>query len=260
MRCRTNQGSTIAIDALPNSDAAVAVRYSGSVVLEVTIRVCNLDAASRSRALQIGPRRTSLLPGPGWPVGSTCCQDRRGEDQSTCGRVRRPDLAAESSFWAGDGDGTVDATDKDDWQMVRVDGRSRVGVQLAPDDVPPDWPEGSPQHIDLDLWVEDFEAAHQRVMGLGARASSRARLVRTRPMTFRSTPTRPVTRSACAGTSRVSGAAPGSASLGEPDRHGIADWLPSTLRKSALTGSLCVPSPSAINEVSNGWPSRCRRP
>jgi len=77
------------------------------------------------------------------------------------------DLAAESRFWAGVLDGTVDADD--DWHMVRVDGRSRVGVQLAPNHVPPDWPDGSPQQIHLDLWVEDFEAAHQRVMGLGAR-------------------------------------------------------------------------------------------
>jgi len=77
------------------------------------------------------------------------------------------DLDAESSFWAGVLDGTIDADD--DWHMVRVDGQSRVGVQLAPNHVPPEWPDGSPQQIHLDLWVEDFEAAHERVMGLGAR-------------------------------------------------------------------------------------------
>jgi hypothetical protein len=77
------------------------------------------------------------------------------------------DLAAESSFWAAVLDGTVDA--EDDWHMVMVAGEPRVGVQLAPNHVPPDWPDGTPpQQIHLDLWVEDFEPAHERVMSLGA--------------------------------------------------------------------------------------------
>ena len=77
------------------------------------------------------------------------------------------DLAAESSFWAGVLDGTVDA--EDDWHMVLVDGAPRGGVQLAPDHIPPDWPDGTPQQqIHLDLWVEDFATAHDRVMSLGA--------------------------------------------------------------------------------------------
>jgi len=77
------------------------------------------------------------------------------------------DLAAESSFWAGVLDGTVDA--EDDWHMVLVDGAPRVGVQLAPDHVPPDWPDGTPpQQLHLDLWVEDFATAHDRVISLGA--------------------------------------------------------------------------------------------
>ena len=63
---------------------------------------------------------------------------------------------------------TVDA--EDDWHMVMVDGAPRVGVQLAPDHVPPDWPDGTPpQQIHLDLWVEDFGTAHERVISLGAR-------------------------------------------------------------------------------------------
>jgi predicted enzyme related to lactoylglutathione lyase len=83
------------------------------------------------------------------------------------------DLATESSFWAGVLDGTVDA--EDDWHMVMVDGAPRVGVQLAPNHVPPDWPDGTPpQQIHLDLWVEDFVAAHDRVMSLGARVLKRA--------------------------------------------------------------------------------------
>ena len=78
------------------------------------------------------------------------------------------DLAAESAFWAGVLDGTVDA--EDDWHMVLVDGRPRVGVQHAPTHVPPDWPDGPPpQQIHLDLWVDDAAGAHERVLALGAR-------------------------------------------------------------------------------------------
>jgi predicted enzyme related to lactoylglutathione lyase len=78
------------------------------------------------------------------------------------------DLAAESSFWAGVLKGTVDT--EDDWHMVIVDGEPRVGVQLAPNHVAPDWPDGTPQQqIHLDLWVDDLTAAHAHVMSLGAR-------------------------------------------------------------------------------------------
>lgn len=78
------------------------------------------------------------------------------------------DLEAESTFWAQVLGGTVDI--EDHWHMVMVDGAPKIGVQLAPDHVPPDWPDGSPpQQIHLDLWVEDFDVAHERVMSLGAR-------------------------------------------------------------------------------------------
>src|SRR5919199_2678499 len=76
------------------------------------------------------------------------------------------DLAAESSFWAGLLDGTVEA--EDDWHSVLVDGEWRLGVQLAPNHVPPEWPDGTPQQIHLDLWVDDIEDAHATVVSLGA--------------------------------------------------------------------------------------------
>ena len=78
------------------------------------------------------------------------------------------DLAAESAFWAGVLGGTVDVDDE--WHMVLVDGEPRIGVQFAPDHVAPDWPDGDPkQQVHLDLWVEDFPEAHEKVMALGAR-------------------------------------------------------------------------------------------
>jgi hypothetical protein len=93
------------------------------------------------------------------------------------------DLEAESSFWAGVLDGTVDA--EDDWHMVMVDGQPRVGVQLAPNHVAPDWPLGTPeQQIHLDLWVEDFEPAHDKVMFLGAKVLKAAELDADSPDNF----------------------------------------------------------------------------
>jgi catechol 2,3-dioxygenase-like lactoylglutathione lyase family enzyme len=78
------------------------------------------------------------------------------------------DLAAESAFWSGLLGGTIDA--EDDWHMVLVDGQPRVGVQLAPEPVPPDWPLGTPQQqIHLDLWVDDITAAQDEVISLGAK-------------------------------------------------------------------------------------------
>ena len=77
------------------------------------------------------------------------------------------DLAAESRFWAGVLGGTVQA--EDDWHMVLVDGAPRVGVQLASNHVPPEWPDGTPQQIHIDLWVDDFTVAHHEVMSLGAK-------------------------------------------------------------------------------------------
>ena len=78
------------------------------------------------------------------------------------------DLAAVSGFWAGVLGGAVDA--EDDWHMVMDrDGTPRIGVQLAANHVPPDWPDGDQQQqLHRDLWVTDFEAAHDEVIELGA--------------------------------------------------------------------------------------------
>lgn len=78
------------------------------------------------------------------------------------------DLQAESAFWAGLLDGTVEAGDR--WHNIWVDGTWQLGVQLAPDYVPPAWPDDtSPQQIHLDFYLEDLEAAHSRVIDLGGR-------------------------------------------------------------------------------------------
>ena len=77
------------------------------------------------------------------------------------------DLDALSAFWAGMLGGTVERDH--DWHAIHVGGEERMGVQLAPDHVQPQWPDGAPQQIHLDLYVEDVAAAHEQVMALGAR-------------------------------------------------------------------------------------------
>jgi predicted enzyme related to lactoylglutathione lyase len=78
------------------------------------------------------------------------------------------DLAVVSSFWASVLDGSVDADD--DWHTVfDRDGTPRIGVQLAPNHVPPQWPDGDQQQqIHLDLHVADLGTAHDEVTRLGA--------------------------------------------------------------------------------------------
>ncbi len=79
-----------------------------------------------------------------------------------------PDLAKASAFWAGLLDGTV--YPDDDWHSVMVDDVWRLGFQLAPNYVAPDWPEGMPQQqLHLDIHVDDLDVAHEKAIALGAR-------------------------------------------------------------------------------------------
>lgn len=78
------------------------------------------------------------------------------------------DLTAESTFWAAVLGGRVDADD--DWHSVYdADGKPRIAIQLAPNHVAPDWPDGTSQQIHLDLYVDDVRAAHDEAVSLGAR-------------------------------------------------------------------------------------------
>jgi hypothetical protein len=78
------------------------------------------------------------------------------------------DIAAESGFWAGLLGGTVHP--EDDWHSIVVDGEWIMGVQHAPDHVPPEWPGGrQQQQIHLDLHVRDVGEAGRRAVELGAR-------------------------------------------------------------------------------------------
>ncbi len=78
------------------------------------------------------------------------------------------DLHAESAFWAGILGGHV--FEDDTWHsVIDANGEWRIGVQLAPNHVPPDWPYGNPQQVHLDLHVEEPRSAHNEAIALGAK-------------------------------------------------------------------------------------------
>ncbi|NBH07533.1 MULTISPECIES: VOC family protein [Amycolatopsis] len=59
-------------------------------------------------------------------------------------------------------------------------GGAGIAFQRVPDHRPPSWPSAeNPQQLHLDLNVTDLEAAHERVLGLGAK------LLDDAPKTFR---------------------------------------------------------------------------
>lgn len=78
------------------------------------------------------------------------------------------DLETESRFWAGIFGGEFFGDDQFHC-VISASGEWHVGVQLAPDHVPPEWPDGAPQQVHLDLHVEDPRVAHEAAIGLGAR-------------------------------------------------------------------------------------------
>jgi len=82
------------------------------------------------------------------------------------------DVAAQSRFWADllDGEVVVPSWSDGRWHSVHVDGEPVVGVQLAPDHVPPTWPDPAVrQQVHLDLEVDDPRAAEAEALGQGAR-------------------------------------------------------------------------------------------
>jgi catechol 2,3-dioxygenase-like lactoylglutathione lyase family enzyme len=84
------------------------------------------------------------------------------------------DIDAESHFWAGLLGGRVHRDD--DWHSIVVGDDWVMGVQQAPNHVPPEWPSGSQQQqVHLDLHVDDLEEASQRAIALGGRLLQPAR-------------------------------------------------------------------------------------
>ena len=78
------------------------------------------------------------------------------------------DMDAEAAFWSALLDIPV-VHRSADWTTLQ--GRDvRLAVQLAPDHVPPAWPDPSrPQQVHLDVEVDDVDRAEAEVLALGAR-------------------------------------------------------------------------------------------
>ena len=78
------------------------------------------------------------------------------------------DLEEESAFWAAILNGQV-ARD-DEWHTIFDDsGEWRIGIDLNPTYVRPEWPNGiQQQQVHINLQVEDQYEAHQEVLSLGA--------------------------------------------------------------------------------------------
>ena len=79
-----------------------------------------------------------------------------------------PDPLALAEFYAGLlGREIADGGD-DSWQSLRDDGSGVcLAFQRANNYAAPDWPDGPPQQLHLDLSVDDFAVAHRRALALG---------------------------------------------------------------------------------------------
>ena len=79
-----------------------------------------------------------------------------------------PDAVALARFYAALLDGRADTSDPD-WCEVHVDGTTiKIAFQRVDDYVAPDWPDGPPQQVHLDLSVTDLDATSRRAVELGA--------------------------------------------------------------------------------------------
>ena len=84
------------------------------------------------------------------------------------------DIGQESHFWAGLLSGTVHRDDN--WHSIVVNDEWIMGVQHAPNHIPPQWPAGDQQQqVHLDLHVDDIHAAGQQAVALGGRLLQAAR-------------------------------------------------------------------------------------
>ncbi|NUR24346.1 MAG: VOC family protein, partial [Catenulispora sp.] len=79
-----------------------------------------------------------------------------------------PDIAGLSAFYRGLA-GWTEAYGDEEWITLETGDGWRVGLQIAPDHVPPQWPDPAhPQQAHLDLRVPDLAAATARAVELGA--------------------------------------------------------------------------------------------
>jgi catechol 2,3-dioxygenase-like lactoylglutathione lyase family enzyme len=79
-----------------------------------------------------------------------------------------PDTERLASFYT-DLTGWKIVRDDSGWIIIRASDGQEIGLQPAPDHVPPQWPgQERPQQLHLDLLVDGYEAAAERAVALGA--------------------------------------------------------------------------------------------
>ena len=84
-----------------------------------------------------------------------------------------PDPHALAQFYAGLLGQEIADDGDDSWQSLRGDGSGvSLAFQRATNYVAPQWPDGPPQQLHLDLTVDDFVTAHRAAIALGATALS----------------------------------------------------------------------------------------
>jgi hypothetical protein len=110
------------------------------------------------------------------------------------------DLHAESAFWAGILGGHV--FEDDDWHsVIDAAGEWRIGVQLAPNHVPPDWPHGTPSKY-ISTSTSTTREPRTKRRSPSAPDCSNQLLISMPPRATGSTQTRPGIRFASAGDTR----------------------------------------------------------
>lgn len=93
-----------------------------------------------------------------------------------------PDPVALAEFYRAVLDwGAPEVSEEGEWvTLANPAGGAGIAFQRVPDYRPPAWPSAeNPQQMHLDLVVTDMEAAHERVLGIGAK------LLDDAPETFR---------------------------------------------------------------------------
>lgn len=78
-----------------------------------------------------------------------------------------PDMDLESTFWQQFLGGTVSRTPTH--HFVRIDGFPVFVIQLVPGLAPPEWPDGRPQQVHVDLTTDDIPSADSKALAAGAR-------------------------------------------------------------------------------------------
>jgi len=77
-----------------------------------------------------------------------------------------PDPAALAQFYQAIVGGEIRG--EGEWVQIELEGSADIAFQLAPNHVPPEWPDGSPQQAHLDLDVPDLDSAEAEILELGA--------------------------------------------------------------------------------------------